>query len=77
MGKKPGSTTKLFVDSPQLSRFLHECSACHVIGLKPGILATRSGDYGWRTKLAGRYKELHLGEDGLCDRCADERDAQT
>lgn len=51
---------------PQL---FHECWSCHAIGLKPGILGTRRGDYGMRDVFK-EEPELVLNEEGLCEECA-------
>ena len=69
---KPHTTDKLFQYSPGLKRVLHECSGCHTVGLKPGILNTKHGDYGMRGSIDGKYEELHLGTHGFCDHCAEE-----
>jgi len=65
------STDKLFQEWPGLRRVLHECVGCHAVGVKPGILGTKHGDYGMREAIKGRFKELRIGADGLCDRCAE------
>jgi hypothetical protein len=47
----------------------NKCWHCHAIGLKPGILATKHGDYG----MHNVYKdepELKLHQEGLCENCA-------
>ncbi len=49
----------------------HECWGCHTVGLKPGILNTKHGDYGMRD-LYKKEKELKLNESGLCDSCCKE-----
>jgi hypothetical protein len=66
------STEKLFLEWPGLRRVLHECAGCHSVGVKPGILATKHGDYGMRQAIKGRFEELRIGAHGLCDRCAEE-----
>jgi hypothetical protein len=55
---------------PLYAKFLHECSYCHVVGLKPGVLATHLGDYGMRDYLGRQYEELDLSPEGLCAPCA-------
>jgi len=62
----------MFQEWPGLRRVLHECAGCHAIGLKPGILATKHGDYGMRDAIKGRFEELRVGAHGLCDTCAEE-----
>jgi hypothetical protein len=47
----------------------NKCWHCYAIGLKPGILATKHGDYG----MHNVYKdepELKLHQEGLCENCA-------
>ena len=53
----------------RLPQLFHECWNCHEIGLKPGIFATKHGDYGMRNVYKDE-KELHLNESGLCDACS-------
>jgi hypothetical protein len=53
----------------RLPQLFHECRNCHEIGLRPGILATKHGDYGMRNAYKDE-KELHLNKSGLCDSCA-------
>jgi len=65
------SLAELLVRQPKFQRILHECVSCHVIGLKPGILETKHGDYGMRQALAGKYETLHLGTDFLCAECTE------
>ena len=56
---------------PLYAKLLHECWCCHVVGLKPGVLATHLGDYGMRDYMARqKYEELNLSPQGLCDQCA-------
>ncbi len=55
---------------PQL---FHECWHCHAVGLKPGILGTKHGDYGMRTVFADE-PELRLNSAGLCEACAQQLD---
>lgn len=50
-------------------RHFHECSFCHSVGLKPGILDTKHGDYGMRNIFQDE-QELKLDKMGLCDECA-------
>ena len=51
-------------------KLLHECWGCHAVGLKPGVLETHLGDYGWRDVLGKQYQELALSIEGLCAACA-------
>lgn len=60
---------ELIRKAPGLRPLLHVCAGCHAFGVKPGILETHHGDYGWRA-AAAKYPELRLNEQGLCDRCA-------
>jgi len=64
------STEKMFEQWPALRHVLQECAGCHAVGLKPGILKTKYGDYGLRDAIKGRFEELPLGAHGLCARCA-------
>jgi hypothetical protein len=66
------TTEQMFQEWPALRHVLQECAGCHAIGLKPGILKTKHGDYGLRDAIKGRFEELRLGPHGLCDRCAEE-----
>jgi len=59
----------LVLSTPGLRPLLHACSGCGTFGLKPGILETHHGDYGWR-ESARKYPELTLDARGLCERCA-------
>lgn len=61
---------------PHLKKLLQECWGCHVIGLKPGILKTKHGDYGVRDLLGRKFQELHLDSRGLCPRCVDDPPAE-
>lgn len=65
------SYEELVLTAPGLRPLLHACSGCGRFGLKPGILETHRGDYGWR-ELARKYAELELDGRGLCDRCSTE-----
>jgi hypothetical protein len=65
---KRASFDSLVLEAPGLRKLLQECSGCHRVGLKPGILATKHGDYGWR-QMAGKYHELALNSSGLCPDC--------
>jgi hypothetical protein len=49
----------------------HACWHCHQVGLKPGILATKHGDYGVRKSFEDEA-ELQLNEAGLCQTCAEQ-----
>jgi len=51
-------------------KLLHECWCCHAVGLKPGVLETHLGDYGWRDVLGQQYQVLDLSIEGLCPACA-------
>jgi len=55
---------------PGLEKLLQECWNCHVVGLKPGILDTKYGDYGNRQYYGSLYQELPLDSRGLCSACA-------
>jgi hypothetical protein len=66
------TTEKMFQEWPGLRRVLHECAGCHAVGLKPGILGTKHGDYGMRDSIKGKFEELCLGPRGLCDSCAEQ-----
>jgi hypothetical protein len=46
-------------------KLFHRCAGCRVVGLKPGILATKHVDYGMRDSFKGEA-ELELDKDGLC-----------
>jgi len=59
---------ELILRSPGLRLLLHACAGCRTFGLRPGILDTHHGDYGWRALAAG-YPELQLNEGGLCGQC--------
>jgi hypothetical protein len=52
-------------------QLFHECWNCHKIGLKPGILGTKHGDYGMRDVYKDE-QELKLHESGLCSECEEE-----
>jgi hypothetical protein len=54
---------------PLKAKILNECWCCHAVGFKPGVLETQLGDYGMRDLLKGRYEELRLSAEGLCDNC--------
>jgi len=47
----------------------HRCWNCNTVGLKPGILGTKYGDYGMRD-ICKKEKELKLNETGVCADCA-------
>jgi hypothetical protein len=51
------------------AKLLHECWACHAVGLKPGVLETHLGDYGMRDFLGTQYGVLDLSTKGLCSAC--------
>ena len=53
----------------KFSQLFHECWHCHGVGLKPGILDTKHGDYGMRNSFRDE-KELYLNHAGLCETCA-------
>ena len=57
-------------DQPLYAKLLHECWACHAVGLKPGALETHLGDYGLRDVLGAQYPVLNLSIVGLCRACA-------
>jgi hypothetical protein len=65
---KRSSFDSLVLEAPGLRKLLQECGGCHRFGLKPGILTTKHGDYGWR-QIAGKYPELTLNSCGLCPDC--------
>ena len=50
----------------------HGCQMCRRVGLRPGILGTKYGDYGMRESFKTE-SELALDADGLCEDCARER----
>ena len=54
---------------PFYVKLLHECWACHTVGLKPGVLETYLGDYGMRDFLGSQYPVLNLSAEGLCSAC--------
>lgn len=66
--KRDSLSTKI-QSSPFQAKLLHECWACHSVGIKPGVLDTQLGDYGVRDMLSRRYEVLALTERGLCDAC--------
>lgn len=49
----------------------HECWHCGAVGLKPGILNSKHGDYGMR-KIFKNESELVLNNAGLCVNCAEQ-----
>jgi len=57
------------IDQPLYGKALHECWACHAVGLKPGALETHLGDYGLRDVLRAQYPVLGLSIE-VCVRCA-------
>ena len=63
---------ELVEGTPGLRGLLHACAGCGAVGLRPGILGTRAGDYGWRESAGRNFEELHLNEGGLCPVCADQ-----
>ncbi|MES2571535.1 MAG: hypothetical protein V4710_15960, partial [Verrucomicrobiota bacterium] len=65
-----GTIEVLFTEHPALKRVLHECAFCHAIGLKPGILDTKHGDYGLRDSIRDKFAGLELNSSGLCESCA-------
>lgn len=67
-GVRYSSYDELIKNSPGLESLLHVCAGCRAFGLRPGILATRHGDYGWR-ESARKYSELVLNDRGLCRDC--------
>jgi hypothetical protein len=67
MGNRHDSLPTRF---PQL---FHSCSFCRSVGLKPGILATKHGDYGMRSTFEDE-RELVLNKVGVCKECADQLD---
>jgi hypothetical protein len=72
MTRKPSQYDKLVAVTPGLRRLLHVCAGCGVVGIRPGILATQAGDYGWRESAGKNFEELHLNERELCPVCADQ-----
>jgi hypothetical protein len=58
------SYDELVLKSPGLEPLLHVCVGCHIFGLRPGILETHHGDYGWR-QSAAKYPELVLNDQCL------------
>jgi hypothetical protein len=67
--KRDSLDTKI-KNQPFYAKVLHECWCCHAVGLKPGVLETRLGDYGLRNGLGKQYQVLDLSIDGLCHKCA-------
>ena len=67
MGNRRDSLPTRF---PQL---FHACRSCHSLGLKPGILDTKHGDYGMRS-IFETEQELLLNKMGICEECADQLD---
>ena len=63
------SLESLSRDTPGLRKLVHECWGCHTIGLIPGIVDSKHGDYGMRD-LVKKYTDLPLDSQGLCERCA-------
>jgi hypothetical protein len=63
------SYEKWILNYPGLKPLLHVCAGCHTFGLRPGILATHHGDYGWR-QTAAKFPELVLNDQSLCEECA-------
>lgn len=63
------SYDELILRSPGLKPLLHVCAGCNIFGLRPGILETHHGDYGWR-QSAAKYPELVLNDQCLCGECA-------
>jgi hypothetical protein len=53
----------------RLPHLFHRCWHCQRVGLKPGILATKHGDYGLRNAFE-KEPELRLNDAGLCEECA-------
>jgi hypothetical protein len=62
------SYDELIKSTPGLKPLLQVCAGCRAFGLRPGILATHHGDYGWR-RSAAKYPELVLNDQGLCEDC--------
>ena len=50
----------------------HQCNVCRRVGLRPGILGTKHGDYGMRDVFKSE-PELTLNADGTCQGCAQDR----
>jgi hypothetical protein len=57
-------------EMPGLSRVLHACSGCGIVGSRPGVLDTRPGDYGLRETVRRRFEDLRLDKHGHCEACA-------
>ena len=70
MGNRRDSLPRRF---PQL---FHECAFCHSVGLRPGILDTKHGDYGMRDSFK-EEKELILNQSGLCEDCIERFNTKT
>ena len=67
---KRDSLEAKLIDQPLYARVLHECWACHAVGLKPGALENQLGDYGLRDVLGAQYPVLDLSIEGQCPACA-------
>jgi hypothetical protein len=67
---KRNSLTEIIERHPSWAKLLHECLGCHAVGLKPGVLNTKLGDYGARQRLSRKYEELPLDKRGLCLTCS-------
>jgi hypothetical protein len=50
------------------SEIFHQCAFYRTVGLKPGILKTKLGDYGVRARYENE-NELKLNEAGFCEDC--------
>ena len=61
---------QIVAKTPGLNRVLHACSGCGVVGLRPGVLATRAGDYGLRESASRKFVDLSLNKSGHCETCA-------
>ena len=68
---------QIVAQTPGLNRVLHACSGCGIVGLRPGVLATRVGDYGLRESASRKFVDLPLDKNGRCETCAAQFGAHT
>lgn len=69
---KPSRYDQLVARTSGLRKLIQACGGCGAVGLRPGILATRAGDYGWRESVSMEFEELRLNDHGLCPVCAEQ-----
>jgi hypothetical protein len=67
---KRNSLSGLTEKWPFAAQVLWECSFCHAIGLRPGILAAYKVNPTVQ-RLLSKYQELPLNKLGLCATCSD------